>query len=216
MTVDEFVDKQPELYHMCECNSWTSIQKYGLLSVSALLDLYEYDSARRNPIESQWRPRKVRISHPQHGTAVIRDQKPMPPDALKECLIEGITPSAWYELLNSRIFFWVGTERLNRMLTANAYINQVQWVITVGTRALLERYANRVSLTAFNTGFAFDKRPRGINTFKSLDDWPRMREVAELAVDFGITDIAEITKSVVEWKGVRENNEKVCKRLRDI
>lgn len=216
MTIDEFVDRYPELYHMSERNSWPSIQKYGLLSVSALLDLFEYDEIRREPIESQWRPHKIRITHLDYGTVVIRDQKPMPPDALEVCLTGGITPTEWYKLLNSKTFFWIGTERLNRMLTAKAYINEVQWVITVNTGALLKDYENKIRLTAFNTGFAFDNRPRGINTFKAIEDWPRWYGVAELAIDYGIPNVVEFTTSVVEWKGVWDKGEKVSKRIRDI
>lgn len=201
---------------MSERNSWPNIQKYGLLSVTALLDLYEYDEIRRKPIESQWRPHKVRITHPDYGTVVIRDQKPMPPDALQECLIEGITPSEWYKLLNCKTFFWAGADRLSRMLTAKAYTNEAQWVITVDTGALLEHYANKATLTAFNTGFAFDQRPRGIRTFRTIEDWPRRYEVAELAVDYGVPNVAEFTSSVVEWKGAWEKGGKVCKRLRNI
>jgi hypothetical protein len=50
MTIDEFVTKYPELYHMAECNSWPSIRKYGLLSVTALLDLLKCDGVKREAI----------------------------------------------------------------------------------------------------------------------------------------------------------------------
>jgi hypothetical protein len=216
MTIDEFVTKYPELYHMAECNSWSSIQKYGLLSVTALLDLFKYDGAKREAIESGWRPDKLAIAHPGLGRAVIRDQKPMPPDALEPCLVGGITSTQWYRLLNGKTFFWVGENRLHRMLTAKAYLNEAQWVITVRTRPLLERYVPDVTLTGFNTGFAFDGRLRGLDTFKRLKDWPNKYTVAELAVEYGIPDVAEFVASVVEWKGVWEKGEKVCKRIKHI
>jgi hypothetical protein len=147
---------------------------------------------------------------------VIRDQKPMPPDTLEPCLVGGITPSQWYKILNGKTFFWAGTNRLNRMLTAKAYLNESQWVITVRTKPLLERYAPDVTLTGFNTGFAFDGRLRGPDTFKRMKDWPNRYAVAELAVEYGIPDVAEFVASVVEWKGILEKGEKVCKRIKHI
>jgi len=201
---------------MAERNSWLSIQEHGLLSVTAILDICEYCGEGRKTIESQWRPRKITITHPQIGKVVIRDQKPMPPDALERCLVGGITSTQWYRLLNGKTFFWVGKNRLRRMLTAKAYLNEPQWVITVRTRPLLERYINTVALTGFNTGFAFDERLRGSDTFKKLDEWPSRYEVAELAVEYGIPDVVDFVISVVEWKGVLENGETVCKRIKHI
>ena len=211
MTIDEFVTEYPQLYHMAERNSWPCIREHGLLSVTAILDICEYDEERRKTIESRWRPRKMKIDHPEIGTVVIRDQKPMPPDALERCLVGGITSSQWYRLLNGKTFFWVKKNRLQRMLTAKAYLNEAQWVITVRTRPLLERYIDTITLTRFNTGFAFDERPRGLNTFRKLDEWPSKYGVAELAVEYGIPDVVDFVISVVEWKGVLDNSEPVCK-----
>lgn len=201
---------------MSECDSWPTIQKHGLLSVTALLDLFEYSGPKRNSIESEWRPSKVAIKHPVHGTVVIRDQKPMPPDALQECLKPGLEPSDWYKLLNGKSFFWAGTARLERMLTAKAYMNERHWVIKVDANDLLDRYLEKIELTPFNTGFAFDGRTRGVETFKRLADWPRAFEVAEVAVDYAVPDIADLTVSVVEWMGAWESGERVCKRIRNI
>ena len=41
MTPEDMARKYPFLYHMAELSSWPSIQRHGLLSTSALLDLYE-------------------------------------------------------------------------------------------------------------------------------------------------------------------------------
>jgi len=140
----------------------------------------------------------------------------MPPDALGQCLTGGMNTSDWYKLLNSKTFFWVNIERLKRMLTARAYINQAQWVITVNTDTLLNRYVDTITLTPFNTGFAYDNRPRGIGTFKTLEEWTRTREVVELAVDYGVPDITKFAIGVTEWKGMWEKGEKICKQLRTI
>ncbi len=49
---------------MAEADTWDSIRKNGLLSTSALLDLYEIKGAQRYAIESDHRPESIPISHP--------------------------------------------------------------------------------------------------------------------------------------------------------
>ena len=41
MTIDEFVNRHPYLYHMAEGDAWKSIERHGLRSTTALLDLFE-------------------------------------------------------------------------------------------------------------------------------------------------------------------------------
>jgi len=53
--------------------SWASNEQRGLLSRTALLDLFEADGPERAMIESARRPETVRVDHPVHGTAWIRD-----------------------------------------------------------------------------------------------------------------------------------------------
>jgi hypothetical protein len=55
VTIDEFAATYPQLYHLAEAGSWPSIERHGLLSVSALLDLFEVDGNRREELESQVR-----------------------------------------------------------------------------------------------------------------------------------------------------------------
>lgn len=97
----------PTLYHMAERGSWPSIREHGLLSTSALLDLYGAQGAERAAIEGQRRPGPVTIERPAFGRAVIRDQKPMSDAGLRRCLTDGLTPEDWYRLLNGKVFFWL-------------------------------------------------------------------------------------------------------------
>src|SRR5689334_2573014 len=106
MKADELVRYFPNLYHMAEDGSWSSIRRHGLLSTSALLDLFEVSGTARASIESRRRPGSVEITHPIHGTVVIRDQAPISDAALTRCLID-MEPRQWYELLNDRVFFWL-------------------------------------------------------------------------------------------------------------
>lgn len=117
MTPQEFTARHPTLYHMADQGSWESIREHGLLSTSALLDLFEITSLERQAIESARRPASVQIRHPRYGVAVVRDQKPMSETKLQSCLI-GMEPREWYELLNRKAFFWPTRERVIRLLRA--------------------------------------------------------------------------------------------------
>ena len=46
---------------MAECGSWQSIQKYGLLSTTTLLNLFEVPEPQRSKIESEQRTDGVPI-----------------------------------------------------------------------------------------------------------------------------------------------------------
>ncbi|MGH9534212.1 MAG: DUF7002 family protein [Terriglobales bacterium] len=120
--IEELVQHFPKLYHMAEADSWPSTRTHGLLSLTALLDSFEVNGARRLRIKSQRRPESVPIEQPVHGRAVIRDQKPISDSALRECL-EGMTQEEWYRCLNlnRKAFFWVSKEGVDRLLGARAY-----------------------------------------------------------------------------------------------
>lgn len=89
---------------MAEAHSWRLIAKFGLLSTSALLDLFEITGAERDAIESARRPESVAIHHPVHGTAWIRDNKPIIDSVLRRTLV-GMTEAEFYRTLNGRVFF---------------------------------------------------------------------------------------------------------------
>lgn len=192
----------PRLYHMAEANTWESIRKYGLLSTSALLDLFEMTGANRYAIESKRRSQSVTISHTEYGTAIIRDQKPMHEKSLLRCLTN-LSPQQWYEILNRRVFFWPTINRLNTLL--KAYLGQKHTVITVDTSQLLERHFDQITLSRINSGCTRPMAwPRGGNTFLSVLDFPfetrrqmyRKGAIAELAVDYAVSDIADMTVRV--------------------
>ncbi len=204
-TIEQIIARYPRLFHMAEEGSWPSIQRQGLLSTTALLDLFEIVSPERTRIESQWRPRKIPISHTEHGNAVIRDQSPMDPHSLAP-LLDGLTPGDWYEMINRKTFFWVTEERLGRFLNAKPYRGNIHDVITVDTRALVERHQNDITLAPFNTGVSSfgPQHQRGIDTFKSIQDYASgAYGVVELAVDYSVQDIAELAISVDQRQGHR-------------
>lgn len=198
MTKDELVSLCPVLFHMSEVGSWDSIRRHGLQSTTALLDLFEISGSERFDIKSKWRPESRIIEHSVYGKAVIRDQKVMPENDLQKCL-DGLTTRQWYELLNHKTFFWVDWQRLKWMLGAREYRHRAHWVIMVDTRALLDRHAENVTLSSQNSGSILDGRRRGWHTFQTMGNYA-MRWVAELAVEYSVSDIGELTICVEEWK----------------
>src|SRR5688500_8598698 len=103
MDTELLINMCPRLYQLAETDAWARPQRHGLLSSTALLDLFEVNGEKRKALESAHRPECVTIHHPRHGTAVIRDQKPMDDKGLSRAL-NGIAPKEWYELLNRRTF----------------------------------------------------------------------------------------------------------------
>lgn len=200
--IREFAELYPKLYHMAESGSWENIQRHGLLSTSALLDLFEISGSQREALESQWRSTGKKISHPVHGEAVVRDQRPMPPNALRSALID-MNPEQWYKFLNRRVFFWVSEDRLKGML--RTYRNDSHDVLTLDTTALLEAYADRATVSQINTGYAL-RRPakRSMATLQSL---PERRltsgfgRLAELTVDYALPDVSRFVLSVDSRRG---------------
>jgi hypothetical protein len=203
MTKDELIRRFPRLYHMSETGSWPSIQKHGLLSTTALLDLYEISGKTRYMIESNVRRESVRIQHPKFGKAIIRDQRALcdkPSDGiyLKDCL-DSISVEQWCEFLNRRTFFWLDKKRLFWMLNSYMYQNRPHWVIIVDTQLLVGHYEATIALCDTNSGSIWNAKKRGISSFKSIKDY-MSRYIAELAVEYSVPNISELSIAVEEWK----------------
>ena len=205
ITPEKLAEHYPKLYHMAEIGSWNAILANGLLSTTALLDLFEITGDRRDAIELRHRPESVPIIHPIHGRATIRDQKPMRESALKACLID-MTPCQWYRFLNGRVFFWVTAERVQTLLNARAYRDQRHTVITIDTSTFVRRHANRVLLSPINSGSTIYKPvQRGAETFRPFGEYPfderrKVRglanAIAEVAVDYAVHDIRDLALKV--------------------
>ena len=170
-----------QVYHLVEAANWPSVQRHGLLSTQELLRLTSPSPTVRKRISTAQRLRHTVLSN---GVS-IRDQVPMPPDALRKCLI-GMTPAEWYSLLNGMVFFWCDRDRLNRQLGACG--GRPQIVLTLDTKRLLVRHAQRAAITPFNTGNARRKPAiRGRATFVPYAIW-----------------VASAWRSEAEALGVRE------------
>lgn len=206
ITIDELSGRFPLLYHMAQLGSWLSVERRGLLSTTALLDLFEKWGDERFRIESCHRPESIPICHPVYGRAVIRDQKPMSDPSVRKALAgSGLEPSDWYRELNSRAFFWLTEERLNRLMNARAYRRQRHHVFIVDTRRLVERHEHRIVLSSINSGCTIPfPHKRGPKTFRRIADYPyaerkRNRDpIVELAVDYSVPDIRDFVAEVRE------------------
>ncbi|MEF2070182.1 DUF7002 family protein [Consotaella aegiceratis] len=212
--LQELVEDCPVLYHMAARGSWPSIQEHGLLSTTALLDLFEIAGEAREAIESQRRREMAILVHPAFGKAVIRDQKPMDDRALQRCLSDGLTPRDWYELLNGRVFFWLTRSRLHRLLSAGPYRDDEHDVLELDTASVVRDYRDRITLAPINTG-STRRRPavRGRTTIAGIDAYPyaewrvrrsRGERVVELAVAPGIPDAIRYTRRVVAMQAGEE------------
>jgi len=210
----ELLSDCPTLYHMAEHGSWAFIRERGLLSTTALLDLYGIEGIVRAKIEAERRPEGVPLTHSDLPRAVIRDQSPMDDVGLRRCLPTHMTPSDWYRVLNSKVFFWLTRARLLLLLNAGAYRNKRHDVIEIKSRPLVEAYCKKIWLSPMNSGCTKPfPHPRDERTFRRIIDYPyserrrikkRGERVVELAVDYGILDIRAFMLRVVEMRGSDE------------
>ena len=205
LTAELLVERYPRLYHMAEAGSWPSIEKHGLLSTLALLDLFEVDRVLRDEIETRKRTESVEIRHPAHGSAWIRDNKPINETVLRRTLV-GMSESEWYRTLNSRVFFWLSEKRLDRLRNAPPYRGRLHDILTLDTALLLQQHGTRVELAHLNSGAVHPSAnyPRGTGTFKSIDQYPWQKRltiapsepIVELTVLHSVVDADEIVIDV--------------------
>lgn len=204
LTPDALAARYPRLYHMAEEGSWPSIRERGLLSTTALLDLFELQGEPRAAIESRRRNRSVAIRHPTHGTAWIRDNLPVNETVLRRTLV-GMTEEQYYRTLNGRVFFWVSTRRLDKLRNAPPYKERLHDILELDTTALLQRYADVVELSHLNSGAVHPAAnyPRGTGTFHPIRSYPwgerkavSAEPLVEVTVPYSVPDIADFVVSV--------------------
>ena len=185
------------VFHLLDERNWPSVQKQGLLSAQRLLENSKEDSTE---LLRAHRPAAVRLS----SGAWLRDQRPMPPAVLARYLADGVTPADWFALLNSKVFFWIDPERLNRQRLACGEARQI--VLVVDAARLLEKYATRARVTPINTGNALRAAARrNLSTFVPYDAWvasawqheriggkktrPDSHRPSELTIEGGVEDV---------------------------
>jgi hypothetical protein len=186
---------------MASAGSWESIRRHGLLSTTALAERW---GASSEPTLTSLRGASMAIHHPQHGPAVIRDQKPMHRESLELALGGRMTVEEWVAELNSRVFFFVQRESLEGLLNSPSYRRDEHDVVTVDMSSLVSAYGDEIELTDMNTGFAqrHNHKARGASTFKSISEYPHplrdkarvgssARELVELCIRHAVPDIVD-------------------------
>ena len=201
MTEEELVSIYPRLWHMAHDGAWPAIQAHGLRSAAALVEDYGVDPGLRGSLLNVRRPQSVMLELAGLPGAVLRDQKPMDDTRLARCLEDGLTPADWYALLNTMSFFWLSRSRIWTLLSARAYRNVEQTVLTLDSASLVAAHRDRIRLSPINSGATlFSPRPRGLGTFVAVGDFPyhersRTRRpennVVELVVDHSVPDLAD-------------------------
>lgn len=212
--IRELVEDCPTLFHMAHRGSWPTIREQGLLSTSALMDLYGIEGDSREAIERRHRSSSVAITAAGQPGAVVRDQIPMSDEGLIRALPARIPPADWYALLNAKVFFWLTPERLRKLTCAKSYRDSEHDVLEVDTASLLGAHAERVRLCPINSGCTKPMpHPRDERTFLTLADYPyawwrgrrrRGERVVELAVEGAVPDIADHVRRVVVMRGDQE------------
>jgi hypothetical protein len=205
LTPAYIAERWPHLFHMAEAGSWPSIRRHGLRSTTALLDLFGVTGAYREEIEARRRPESIPIHHPVHGTAWIRDNKPINETVLRRTLI-GVSERDWYRALNSRVFFWLTARRLDRLRNAPPYRDRLHDILVLSTARLLAAHGDTVELSPLNSGAVHPgaKYPRGSGTFRRIAEypWDERRRVApaepivELTVPYAVPDVTELVIDV--------------------
>ena len=212
--LNELLDDCPRLFHMAERGAWDRIREHGLLSTSALLDLYGIKGKERFILESERRATTAEINTPGLGPAKIRDQLPMDDKGLRRCLPDTISPQQWYEFLNRKVFFWMTKNRLDRLSNAKTYRNAEHEVLILNSRRIVESYREKIWLCPINSGCT---KPypwnRDYSTFARIADYPyqcwrkrrkRGERVVELCIDDGVPNVTGFVERVYVVRGTIE------------
>jgi hypothetical protein len=201
LTEEELVKTYPRLWHMAHDGAWPAIRDHGLMSSAALLDAYGVAGDERTGLIGERRPESVPLVRRGLPGAVLRDQKPMHDAALERCLDDGLTPADWYELLNSRSFFWLSRDRIWGLLRARAYREKPQTVLTLDTQGIVSAHRDRIWLSPINSGSTlFKAQRRGRATFARICDFPFQaraatrspaKNVVELLVEHSVPNVRD-------------------------
>ena len=206
MKPEDLWRRYPVLYHIAWGGSWPSIKEHGLLSTKALLRSYGKNETEIKELTQARRGHWVNIDCPGRPRAVLRDQKPLTDAGLRTALGGSAEPWQWYDLINSMVFFWPTTRRLETMISASAYKKVTQDVLVVDAKALVRLEQPHIRLSRMNSGSTRrGARARDMSLFKRFEDYPfetRWRKqgtagaVAEVCVVEGVEKIREAVVDV--------------------
>jgi hypothetical protein len=197
ITLDQLAGHYPFVYHMAERDALPQVIRHGLLSTTAILDLCGINGEERHALEACIRKAMCPLEHPDHGRFALRDQKPLSESKLAGCLRDDLTPQDWLRLINRKVFFWAGRDKVQQLLGARAYRDRDHVVLEIDTRKLVTAHHHRVTLAAMNTGSTSPMaHKRGLETMLPLTRYPYddrrrkgLRPLVELCVDYSVPDL---------------------------
>ncbi len=190
MTPEDLAARHPRLYHVTTPGMLRSIRRHGLLSTARIRALMGVaDTGRRAD--------SVTLTHPDHGTMILTDQKPLVEAGLARCLDDGLEPDDWRAMLDGRAFFWPSRSHAEGLLRAATNRDRARDVLVLDTLGLARAHGDRMALSPINSGNT-RRRParRGLATYTPLGamplaNWRRMRRRAGVVT--GLDDIREVT-----------------------
>ncbi len=209
MSPRELAVLHPRLYHLTNVDSWALISKIGLLSTVELLKKFEVDQTRFAELTKMRRSKCVNLNHKFYGNIQISDNLPLSEKKLLNCLDDGLHPSQWLEMLNSRVFFWVDRKKVDGLSKSRGGSVRNLELLEFDTFSLVSNNFHKTEITPFNTGNTnHTAARRGIETFSRLaevcyKDWRRKRmkkkpdNIAEISIVDGITDVSKYLVSRV-------------------
>jgi hypothetical protein len=165
----------PHFYHLAEPANLASIRHHGLLSAERLMKLARIKGQELRSALGQHRAGSVVLPN----GVIIRDQSPMPPQALARALPPGVTPADWYRFLNGFVFLWANRERLDRHLVA--FRKRPQVLLVFDAARLIEERGDVLLVSPINSGNALRRAaPRSFDLFVPYrvwqeEGWPAMR-----------------------------------------
>ncbi len=179
MTPEELATLHPRLYHIT-INSWEDVKQHGLLSTTALLDLYQVPDDEKQRLRTMIRPLGITLQHNSLPTITLNDNTPLKASILSKKLEDSLTIADWMEILNERVFFWPDEELMENHL--QAFLRALKEdklgegkreidVLVIDTLSLAKAYADKIQFCAINSGTAIrNAATRGLSTFTPMLD----------------------------------------------
>lgn len=187
MDIDKFLELRPKLYHLTHKDNLESIKESNKIYST---DYIVKKSGITEP-ESFLKTRRVKLKKVNfNGSEIyIRDQIPLHPSMINKAMDGTCTPGEYIYLLNKKVFFWPTKDRLERHY--NTYKDQNPVILILDTKEIYDLNKERVKFCRLNSGalranfyHGGKPPPRGLNTFKSPEDYKSTPStVAEFTVD---------------------------------
>jgi hypothetical protein len=125
--------------------------------------------------------------------------------------LDGITQSGWWQLLNSRVYFFCRERDVHKLVESYVGRQFAQEVIKLRTKPVLADVADNVEMTTVNVGvFPRTKGPsRGRSSFIPLANYPaadtaKIQEITVAArVPVVLSAITSVVRHNVDWSRSR-------------